>query len=245
MWVKHKKLIYGLADPLTKLVYYVGKTTLGIRRPYRHFSPSALRDSSLKTIWVQAVLATGRDPVVVVLEEVSARVDLSARELFWIAAKRKLNPALTNVLDRGKTLRGRPLSEEHRRRLRERGIDRFKDPTQREHMRQIFKGRTFSKETRQRMSVAQTKRMLDAVQRRKLAEARTNVVPHAWTAEERIAFARKKGARPFVDQFGNRYESVRGAGETLGVDSSSISKVLKGKLLQTKGYAFKYMDGDQ
>jgi hypothetical protein len=49
-----------------------------------------------------------------------------------------------------------------------------------------------------------------------------------------------RGAQPFTDQFGNTYLCIRHTAEILGLDSSAVSRVLKGKMSQTKGYRFKY-----
>jgi hypothetical protein len=67
--------------------------------------------------------------------------------------------------------------------------------------------------------------------------------------EINAAYRRRKGVRvgvrgrrgrPFVDQFGNRYQSVRDAAERSGAHPSCIDRVLRGKSASTLGFVFRY-----
>lgn len=245
--MKAQVIIYGLIDPRDGLIYYVGQSVQGLKRARRHYSPGALsRDAGTpKGGWLRGLLATGVLPEPVILEIVKSKDQLATREAYWIDSCRVQNPNLTNVSakERARSRVGRQVSEETKRRLSLSTKKRFEDPAERKYYSQLFKGRVFSEETRQRMRTAQQQRMQNIVQRRQLANARTRAAIHGpHTPEQRLRMARARGARPFTDQFGNRYDSVREAGRQLGVDSSAISAVLKGRLSHTKGYIFKYLE---
>jgi hypothetical protein len=57
--------------------------------------------------------------------------------------------------------------------------------------------------------------------------------------------SKKMGGRPFVDQFGTRYETLGEAVRAHGLDKGNVSKVLKGRVKQTKGFVFKYLEESQ
>lgn len=60
--------------------------------------------------------------------------------------------------------------------------------------------------------------------------------------ELRIRISRTCGGRPFTDQHGNRYETIRGMSRDLGLDRAHVLAVLKGRSRSHKGYVFTYLD---
>jgi hypothetical protein len=56
-----------------------------------------------------------------------------------------------------------------------------------------------------------------------------------------IRTSRARGGRPFVDQFGVRYETVNGAARSLGLKPLSVRMVLRGVFKQTHGFMFRYV----
>jgi len=54
------------------------------------------------------------------------------------------------------------------------------------------------------------------------------------------ALRRDPRARPFVDQYGARYETLNDAHQRVGVNKGLALKVLRGERRQTKGYRFVY-----
>lgn len=93
-------LIYGLIDPRTNEVRYIGKSTSGMTRPLRHTQPSHMRIDSYKTRWLRELMASGFYPDILTLEE-TARDDLAAAEREWICNGRALGWPLTNLTDGG------------------------------------------------------------------------------------------------------------------------------------------------
>lgn len=72
------------------------------------------------------------------------------------------------------------------------------------------------------------------------------------TKEQNIQNSRRSGGRPFIDQFGNRYETINSASRQLKINRSGIQRVLKGKDHYTAStkqdvccpvrYVFKYIE---
>lgn len=94
-------LIYGLVDPSTLLVRYVGLSTSGMTRPNSHRHTRELKKPGHKASWIKSLLAVGLDYTIVVLEEVTTKDALGSAECFWIAYGRACNWPLTNLSDGG------------------------------------------------------------------------------------------------------------------------------------------------
>lgn len=76
-------LIYGLIDPRTRLIRYIGQTMRGIQRSREHRYPSC-PDTYCRR-WVKKLQLLGLDYEVAVLEIVEVREQLSDAECWWIA----------------------------------------------------------------------------------------------------------------------------------------------------------------
>ena len=113
-------LIYGLIDPRTRLVRYVGKSTNGMRRPKDHRQPSRVRLQTHVACWVRSLLAQGLDYEIVVLETCTAEAPLFDSERWWVAFGRACGWPLTNLTDGGDGSSGAKRSEANREQMRER-----------------------------------------------------------------------------------------------------------------------------
>lgn len=107
-----KNIIYGLVDPRTGQIKYVGKSTTGLKRCYEHQKPFNLKAKNHKTHWIKQLKALDLRYKVIVLEEVDDAVNLTAREVFWIAECRRLGQNLTNSTEGGEGATGRVYSEQ-------------------------------------------------------------------------------------------------------------------------------------
>lgn len=108
--------IYGLADPRTDAVHYIGKSKTGFRRPRNHGNYLLWKDRTPKGDWVRQLVADKVTYRIVVLEEAQRVEDLDAMECFWIAQGRGLGWPLTNVTKGGKGWLGGK-HREHAKRL--------------------------------------------------------------------------------------------------------------------------------
>jgi hypothetical protein len=97
-------LVYGLVDPRTLLVRYVGMSKNGLRRPKQHGEAGSLRRLTHRTAWIKTLRSAGFDYTIVVLEEIASTDALANTERFWIAYGRALGWPLTNHTDGGEGL---------------------------------------------------------------------------------------------------------------------------------------------
>ena len=94
-------LIYGLADPTTDEIRYVGKSCKGLERPGEHMNPGKLKYKSKKNSWIKNLKMKDLRPKIVVLEECLSADVLDEREIFWIKQHRDSGSRLTNGTDGG------------------------------------------------------------------------------------------------------------------------------------------------
>lgn len=140
--------IYGLVDPRSGVVRYIGKTQRQIRnavesRYNRHIAES--KSTPLlthKTRWISGLLELGLKPEVLILDEIFCSTEeLSSLERLRIAEYRALDVDLTNTTDGGDGGRGRgPLSpaskESQRLKLRAANLGAKRSVEARQKMRE-------------------------------------------------------------------------------------------------------------
>lgn len=92
--------IYGLKDPLTNDIRYVGKT-IGLNRRYNaHIANSKIRKVH-SSLWIKSLMNKGVKPELVLIETVNEE-NWIEREKYWISFYRKLYD-LTNITDGGES----------------------------------------------------------------------------------------------------------------------------------------------
>jgi len=91
--MKNKRLIYSLSCPFTDEIHYIGKTSVGMRRPLQHATKS---HSKKVGEWVDGLKEIGHSPKVDILEQVSLNDDLDGRERYWIQYRLKKGDTLLN-----------------------------------------------------------------------------------------------------------------------------------------------------
>ncbi len=101
-----KYLIYGLVDPKSNELRYVGRSSSGLNRPRMHSRPSSLKaNRDYCHFWVEALLKNGLTPEILVLEQFESSADVNDRlndaEVFWIAYFRYIGARLTNMTTGG------------------------------------------------------------------------------------------------------------------------------------------------
>ena len=92
-------LIYGLVDPRTLLIRYVGLSSRGLDRPRAHRRPSC-PDTYCRR-WVKTLEQQGLTYEIVVLEVIDEASKLPAAECWWIAYGRACGWPLTNLTNGG------------------------------------------------------------------------------------------------------------------------------------------------
>jgi hypothetical protein len=161
-------IIYGLVDPRTWLIRYVGMSTSGATRPAMHRQPHSLRRVSRKNGWLKSLFASGLDYTVVVLDTAWLKESLPRLERFWIAYGRACGWPLTNHTDGGEGKLGCYPDVETRAKMSAAAKGRKLSAATVARMR----GRQFSDETRSRIGAKHRGKVVSAATRAKLAEAR-------------------------------------------------------------------------
>ena len=153
--------IYGLVDPTTKEIRYVGQTTAGLSRPRKHLCPSKRGgvDTPLKS-WINALVANKLMPEITILEECE-KFQLNGLEQVHIAYLKYLGNSLLNRDGGGQggnKLPPGPQSPEliKKRADGRRGKKNSKPMSeeQKAYFSQLYKGKVNSEETKQKMSEA-------------------------------------------------------------------------------------------
>lgn len=215
-------IIYGLVDPRTDEVRYIGKSASGMDRPKFHAYPCALRGRSRKNAWIKNLQATGRSYEIRVLAETSNKQALMDLEIQWIKQGFAQGWPLTNLVAGGEG-RGHPPAHYERLSRQFRGVPRTGVALMRIREGAAKKrGVARSNETKQALSRA----------------AKRQFAVHV----NRVRDSRAKGGRPFVDQHGRRYEILGDAVTLLNVSASNVCAVLNGRRTHTCGFVFRYID---
>lgn len=75
--------VYGLLDPDTYDIKYIGQSSQGLRRLNRSLEKSSLKASLPKNEWIRTLISSGKIPLFKILEVCESR-ELDQRERFWI-----------------------------------------------------------------------------------------------------------------------------------------------------------------
>ena len=92
--MKMTNIIYALVDPRNELIYYVGKSSVGERKPLTHLFQS---HSDAVNEWIAEMGEHWFYPEIVVIEKVEDLNDLPDRERYWIDHYSQMNPEILNV----------------------------------------------------------------------------------------------------------------------------------------------------
>ena len=108
--------IYGLVDPRTKMIRYVGLSTTGIRRPKEHRRAAKHTRHLYSARWIESLRGLGLTYEIVILEVCpDDNFDLLCKtEVWWIAYGRASGWELTNLTLGGEGTPGHQISTEER-----------------------------------------------------------------------------------------------------------------------------------
>lgn len=169
-------LVYGLVDPRSLLVRYIGKSSSGLRRPNDHCKPYELKKPGHKSAWIASLLADGLSYTVAILEGLDTHCELSAAEQWWIVFGRACGWPLTNLTDGGDGSYGWSPSAETKSKIGAANRGRTQTAEHRALNSAALKGRTFPmsiacacrlrRATLHRNTVLGTRRLSPGVRRR-------------------------------------------------------------------------------
>lgn len=148
----HTSFVYGLCEPETKDIRYVGVSTHLKSRYLEHLKD---RLDSHKSRWIRTLVSKGLKPRLIILQCVlNENRDLAERN--WIKLLRESGAKLTNLTDGGDGALGAKRSEEFKRNIG-RFMSKFRKgkPLSEEHKKvlsEATKGRPLSPEHRAKIS---------------------------------------------------------------------------------------------
>lgn len=147
-------IIYGLIDPNTKELRYVGKTVNLSNRMAGHYTPAKLRQKTHKNDWLKSLINKGQKAEVIVLETYDDANDLYDAEQELIAYYKFIGCNLTNSTDGGPGPLGYKHSEETKQKFSGENHPLF--------------GKKASKETRNKMALSKLGRKLSQETKQKI-----------------------------------------------------------------------------
>ena len=154
--------IYGLVDPRTGYVRYVGKSHNPKNRLNGHLIERRLKDNTHKSHWLNSLVSCGLKPELIILEETN-RNDWPSAETKWIAYYRSIPgyPKLTNKTNGGEGTYGYRFSDEQKDKLRKK-----RTPTQREHCSEGQRKRWVNSSEEEKQKMLQHLRYEPSIQER-------------------------------------------------------------------------------
>lgn len=140
-------IIYGLIDPNTKELRYVGRSSAGFNRPRHHLMPSTLqKEKGHRSSWIKSL--QGKRPEIVAIQTFDSPMCLNEAEVYWISYFRSVGCRLTNHTDGGEGIVGFKHSDLTRQKMSRSRMGHPTSQDTRDKLALIFKDRVFTKEHR-------------------------------------------------------------------------------------------------
>ena len=262
--------IYGLTDPDTQEIKYIGKSDTPKKRLNQHITDSIGQErKNKKEAWIKSLLNKGLKPNLIIIEKVSD--NWQEREKYWIA---KYKEQLKNESNGGDGNEGYTHTKESREKMKPSWIKKgqrlskatefkkghFVSKERRKQMSETMKNRKYSKETLKRMSIAQkksakTRNLSEKMKGNKYAigtkwskERRENQIK-IMTGQKRSKETRKKmslsASKPAIQydingNFIREWESAKVAAKELNISYTAINQNLKNHSFTSGGFIWKY-----
>ena len=110
-------VIYGLIDPNTQELRYIGYASNLHKRLLQHYQPANLKKLTHKVNWLKSLLILGQKAEPVVLEACNTQEELPQAEMDMISYFKSIGCNLTNSTNGGDGGFGRIVSEESRKKV--------------------------------------------------------------------------------------------------------------------------------
>jgi hypothetical protein len=243
--LKVKNVIYGLVDPKTNEIRYIGKAVDLENRIRNHFKPSRLLAKTHKNNWLKLLINENKKPFVVVLEKELSENLLNEFEIKWIKHYNKIGCKLTNATDGGD---GGKLNQE--------AIDKMKKTKTLNKQQGFWLNKNLSKEHCKNISEGKKGYVVSSDTKEKLSKALKN--KNTWSKGKKLSketinkMVISRTGKPKNDRevyqlslngdviklWSNPYE----AEHYLKLSRSKVHSVCTGKRKSTGGYKWIYKD---
>jgi NUMOD3 motif/GIY-YIG catalytic domain len=149
-----KHIIYGLLDPLTKCLHYIGYSSYLRQRMYKHNVNGY--GTKEKRIWIARLKKQGLLPIVEIIKEYDTAAELPDAEDYWYSffisngAELYNDPFCIGIRNRT----GKIQTEETKNKISQALMGHKTSEETKQNISNTKKGKTiFSEETRQKMSI--------------------------------------------------------------------------------------------
>jgi hypothetical protein len=177
-----RTFIYGLIDPETGKIRYIGKANDPELRLKRHFISQELNANTHKARWLRNLVSKGLRPILTILETVSVSEWQSA-EIRWISEMKARGENLTNSTFGGEGIHGLKHTEQAREKISSALRKRVRLKSSYEKSATKLRGRSISDEQRAKLSKSQKARWANMNEEER--RVRLDRIPREWTAEKR------------------------------------------------------------
>jgi hypothetical protein len=212
--------IYGLFDPFTQELRYIGKTKRSPRERLNGHIYNAQRGKNTHTsFWIRTLLAKGSRPELQLLEEC---VDTNAEERFWIQYYRYVGCRLTNHTAGG---------------------DGCQDPSPETRKKLSDAARRYSSDPEVRLKRSKTATRLFASPEGKMSASK-RASARMSTVTNRRLHALSSGGRPFIDSEGEVFVRMADAAQKWGINRQTVMRLLHDKSRKPRFSSFVYVGGE-
>lgn len=231
-------IIYGLIDPNTDELRYIGQSSIGIRRAQKHcwayyLKPEAKNGQhSHKQRWILKLFSELKKPNIIILETLNSKEDLNESEIFWISYYKGLGSRLTNTALGGKLSippAPRPKGYKHSEETCElisktlKANSRPRTEEQKQYLRTLRLGKKCGpcpEDRKEKIRIANTGHIPSESQKKNQSKAKDSV------------------KIKIKDQYGNVYDSICDAVRKTGAHKPAIRNQLIGLNRDCKGFLF-------
>lgn len=149
-------IIYGLIDPNTNKIRYIGYSSNMKQRFYDHCIPYNLKKKTHKNNWLRPIIESGQKPIIIVLDRFDNSNDLPKAEVATVALYRSMGYDLVNGTDGGDGFqKGHKISAETKYKLSIASTGRKHTEETKQKIREVNIGKTLSIETKYKISESQ------------------------------------------------------------------------------------------
>lgn len=238
-------VVYGLLEPTTNEIRYVGKATDLDTRVRKHLQPSKLIENTHKNNWLKKLINQNEKPLVVVLKKCEDEKDLNQSEIQYINEYKTLGCKLTNATEGGD---GGRMSDESLFKMRETKRLNKQEPfwlnkkLSEEHCKNISEGKKgYTPTENTKIKLSETHKGLNTWSKGKKLSKETI----SKMIESRIG--KPKNDKPVhqLDFNGNiikTWDAPYYAENELKLARNKIDMVCKGKRKSTGGFKWKYVN---
>jgi group I intron endonuclease len=188
-------IVYGLYDPRTGELRYIGQTVRSLRgRLVSHLSKANLKSSQYSAKWLSSLKKAGVTPTTSCLGEAYSRESLDKLEIKLIAEARERGEKLTNLAPGGISSSGYKLGPEFGSKVSNKLRGRSKSPEHRLKLSEANRGKKHNAEAKAKISAS---RIGHPVSEETRAKQSASMKGHSVSAETKAKMSRTKKGVPF------------------------------------------------